>query len=208
MNNLIDQFMQRSPVVPVVVIDDVAHAVPLARTLVAAGIGVIEVTLRSDAALAAINAIAREVPEILLAVGTVLNPKQLRAAKDAGAQLAISPGIDPALIDASKQLELPFLPGIATAAELMLGMNAGLTRFKLFPASAINGLELAKAFAGPFANALFCPTGGITLEAAPAYLAQANVACVGASWLASAADIGGARWDAISAMAAKALALR
>ena len=208
MNNLLDQFMQRSPVVPVVVIDDVKHAVPLARTLVAAGIGVIEVTLRSDSALAGINAIAREVPEIMLAVGTVLNPKQLRAAKDAGAQLAISPGIDPALIDASKQLELPFLPGIATAAELMLGMNAGLTRFKLFPASAINGLELAKAFAGPFPNALFCPTGGITLEAAPAYLAQANIACVGASWLASAADIRAARWDAISAMAAKALALR
>lgn len=208
MNNLLEQFMRRSPVVPVVVIDDAAHAVPLARTLVAAGIGVIEVTLRSDAALAAINAIARDVPEIMLAVGTVLNPKQLRAAKDAGAQLAISPGIDPALIDASKQLELPLLPGIATAAELMLGMNAGLTRFKLFPASAINGLELAKAFAGPFANALFCPTGGITLEAAPAYLAQANVACVGASWLASAADIRAARWDAISAMAVKALALR
>jgi 2-dehydro-3-deoxyphosphogluconate aldolase/(4S)-4-hydroxy-2-oxoglutarate aldolase len=208
MSTALDRFMQISPVVPVVVIEDVAHAVTLARTLVEGGVAVIEVTLRSDAALASIATIAREVPEITLAVGTVLNPQQLQSAKDAGATLAISPGIDRELIDASARMQIPLLPGIASASELMLGLNAGLTRFKLFPATAINGLELAKAFAGPFPQARFCPTGGISLEAAPSYLAQTNILCIGASWLASAADIRAARWDSIRANAQRARNLR
>lgn len=207
MSSALDRFMQISPVVPVVVIEDVQHAVPLARTLVEGGVAVIEVTLRSAAALASIAAIARDVPEITLAVGTVLNALQLQSARDAGATLAISPGIDRELIEASVRMQIPLLPGIATASELMLGLNAGLTRFKLFPATAINGLELAKAFAGPFAQARFCPTGGISLEAAPSYLAQPNILCIGASWLASAADIRAARWDSIRSNARKARAL-
>ncbi len=208
MSAALDRFMQISPVVPVVVIDDVQHAVPLARTLLESGVAVIEVTLRSDAALASIAAIAREVPAITLAVGTVLNAQQLQSARDAGATLAISPGIDRELIDAAARLGIPLLPGIATASELMLGLNAGLTRFKLFPATAINGLELAKGFSGPFPQARFCPTGGISLEAAPLYLAQPNILCIGASWLASSADIRAARWDSIRSNAAKAINLR
>lgn len=207
MSSALDRFMQISPVVPVVVIEDLRQAVPLARTLVEGGVAVIEVTLRSDQALASIAAIAREVPEITLAVGTVLNAQQLQSAKDAGATLAISPGIDRDLVDASVRMQIPLLPGIATASELMLGLNAGLTRFKLFPATAINGLELAKAFAGPFPQARFCPTGGISLEAAPSYLAQPNILCIGASWLASAADIRAAHWDKIRGNAQRALAL-
>lgn len=208
MNEVIERFMRAAPVVPVVVIEDVAQAVPLARALIAGGVGVIEVTLRSAAALASIEAIARAVPEITLAVGTVLDAAQLQASRDAGATLAISPGIDRDLIEASKRIGMPLLPGIASASELMLGLNAGLTRFKLFPATAINGLELAKAFAGPFPDARFCPTGGISLEAAPAYLAQSNILCIGASWLASAADIRAGRWDSIRDYARKSVALR
>lgn len=208
MTTALDRFMQISPVVPVVVIDDVEQAVPLARALVEGGVAVIEVTLRSDAALAGIAAIARAVPAITLAVGTVLNAQQLQSAHSAGATLAISPGIDRDLIDASDRIGIPLLPGIATASELMLGLNNGLSRFKMFPASAINGLELAKAFAGPFPQARFCPTGGITLEAAPSYLAQPNILCIGASWLASSADIRAARWDVIRSNAQKARSLK
>lgn len=204
MSAALDRFMHISPVVPVVMIEDVDHAVPLARTLVEGGVAVIEVTLRSDAALASIAAIARDVPTITLAVGTVLNAQQLQSAKDAGATLAISPGIDRDLIEAAARIGMPLLPGVASASELMLGLNAGLTRFKLFPATAINGLELAKAFAGPFPQARFCPTGGISLEAAPSYLAQPNILCIGASWVASGADIRGARWDSIRANARSA----
>ncbi len=208
MTAALDRFMQISPVVPVVVIDDVRHAEPLARALIEGGVAVIEVTLRSDAALASITAIARAVPEITLAVGTVLNAQQLQSAFDAGAKLAISPGIDRDLIDASDRIGIPLLPGIATASELMLGLNNGLSRFKLFPATAINGLELAKAFAGPFPQARFCPTGGISFEAAPSYLAQPNIRCIGASWLAATADIRAERWDQIRSNAIKAVGLR
>lgn len=208
MSDAVGAFMRSAAVVPVVVIEDVRHALPLARALLAGGVNVIEITLRSDAALACIEAIAREVPDIQLAVGTVLNPAQLRAARDAGARLAISPGIDHALIDAAAQLDIPLLPGICTASELMLGLNAGLSHFKLFPASAVNALELAKAYAGPFPQARFCPTGGISLEAAPGYLSQPNILCIGASWLASASAIRGERWDEISAVARQSTQLR
>jgi 2-dehydro-3-deoxyphosphogluconate aldolase/(4S)-4-hydroxy-2-oxoglutarate aldolase len=208
MSAALDRFMQISPVVPVVVIDDPRRAVPLARALIDGGVAVIEVTLRSDAALASIAAIARDVPAITLAVGTVLNAAQLQSAKDAGATLAISPGISSELIDAAARIGVPLLPGIATASELMLGLNAGLTRFKLFPASAINGLELARALAGPFPQARFCPTGGISLDAAPGYLAQPNIGCIGASWLASAADIAAERWETVRANALQVRALR
>ncbi len=205
--DVIDRMLTRGPVVPVVVIDDPAHAVPLARALLAGGIGVIEVTLRTDAGLDSLARIAREVPEMILAAGTVTTPEQLRSVRDAGAAVAISPGLTDRLLAASSDLAMPLLPGIATASELMRGLDAGLSRFKLFPASAVGGIALLQAFAGPFADARFCPTGGIGLEQAPSYLALPNVVCVGASWVASRTDVASGRWSAISGNAARAAAL-
>jgi 2-dehydro-3-deoxyphosphogluconate aldolase / (4S)-4-hydroxy-2-oxoglutarate aldolase len=175
MNSTIDNFLRASPVVPVVVIDNIEHAVPLANALLEGGISVIEVTLRSDAALKSIERIAREVPQIKIAVGTVTRPGHLQMARDAGAKIAISPGLTERLLVAAQSSQIPLLPGIATASELMMGMEAGLHQFKLFPASVINGIELAKALYGPFPEARFCPTGGISLETAPNYLAVPNI---------------------------------
>jgi 2-dehydro-3-deoxyphosphogluconate aldolase / (4S)-4-hydroxy-2-oxoglutarate aldolase len=189
------------------VIDDAAHAVPLARALLAGGVAVIEVTLRTAAALDSLARIAREVPEMILAAGTVTDATQLRAVKDAGASVAISPGLTDGLLAASRDLAMPLLPGIATASELMRGMDAGLHRFKLFPASAVGGIALLQALNGPFPDARFCPTGGIGIDQAPDYLALPNVVCVGASWVASRGDITAGHWAAITANATRAAGL-
>lgn len=190
-----------NPVIPVVVIDDAAQAVPLANALLEGGISAIEITLRTKQALPAMEAIARQVPDMLLTAGTALNAAHLQQVKDAGASLAVSPGISADLLESAKDLGLVLLPGIATASELMLGLNAGLTHFKLFPASAINGIGLAKAFAGPFPEARFCCTGGISEADVPAYLAESNIPSVGVSWLASRQAIAAGRWDDIRAAA-------
>jgi 2-dehydro-3-deoxyphosphogluconate aldolase/(4S)-4-hydroxy-2-oxoglutarate aldolase len=205
---IIDQFMQTSPVVPVVMIDDVEHAVPLARALLDGGVGVIEVTLRTPVALACMERLARELPQMLLSAGTVTNAPQLQAAKDAGAALAISPGLTDALLGAIDTVGLPLLPGIATAGELMRGIDAGLSRFKLFPASIVGGVEAAKALGAPFPEVRFCPTGGITRDSAADYLAQPNISCIGASWLGARTDIQSRRWDAITESARFATSLR
>ena len=191
----------RNPVIPVVVIDDAGQAVPLAETLLAGGISAIEITLRTKQALAAMEAIAKDVPDMLLTAGTALNAAHLQQVKDAGASLAVSPGISVELLEASKALGLTLLPGIATASELMLGLHHGLTHFKLFPASAINGIGLAKAFAGPFPEARFCCTGGISEADLPLYLNEPNIPGVGVSWLASRPAIAAGRWDEIRAAA-------
>lgn len=191
----------RNPVIPVVVIDDAGQAVPLAETLLAGGISAIEITLRTKQALAAMEAIAKDVPDMLLTAGTALNAAHLQQVKDAGASLAVSPGISVELLEASKTLGLTLLPGIATASELMLGLHHGLTHFKLFPASAINGIGLAKAFAGPFPEARFCCTGGISEAELPLYLNEPNIPGVGVSWLASRPAIAAGRWDEIRAAA-------
>ena len=190
-----------NPVIPVVVIDDAGQAVPLAETLLAGGISAIEITLRTKQALAAMEAIAKDVPDMLLTAGTALNAAHLQQVKDAGASLAVSPGISVELLEASKTLGLTLLPGIATASELMLGLHHGLTHFKLFPASAINGIGLAKAFAGPFPEARFCATGGISEADLPLYLNEPNIPGVGVSWLASRPAIAAGRWDEIRAAA-------
>ena len=190
-----------NPVIPVVVIDDADRAVPLAEALLAGGISAIEITLRTPQALAAMQAIAKNVPGMLLTAGTALNAAHLRQVKDAGASLAVSPGISVELLEASKTLGLTLLPGIATASELMLGLHHGLTHFKLFPASAINGIGLAKAFAGPFPEARFCCTGGISEADLPLYLNEPNIPGVGVSWLASRPAIAAGRWDEIRAAA-------
>ena len=191
----------RNPVIPVVVIDDAGQAVPLAEALLAGGISAIEITLRTKQALAAMEAIAKDAPDMLLTAGTALNAAHLQQVKDAGASLAVSPGISVELLEASKALGLTLLPGIATASELMLGLHHRLTHFKLFPASAINGIGLAKAFAGPFPEARFCCTGGISEADLPLYLNEPNIPGVGVSWLASRPAIAAGRWDEIRAAA-------
>jgi len=181
---LIDQAMRLSPVIPVLVVDDVAHAAPLAQALFDGGIKVLEITLRTPQALAVIEAMARAVPQAVIAAGTVTNPAQLAAAQCAGAQFAVSPGLTPALAEAVQQPgALPLLPGVATASELMLGLDAGLDRFKLFPAEAVGGIKLLQSLHGPFPQAVFCPTGGITAQTAPEWLAFDPVLCVGGSWV-------------------------
>lgn len=200
MNDALTRFFS-NPVIPVVVIDDAGQAVPLAEALLAGGISAIEITLRTKQALAAMEAIAKDAPDMLLTAGTALNAAHLQQVKDAGASLAVSPGISVELLEASKTLGLTLLPGIATASELMLGLHHGLTHFKLFPASAINGIGLAKAFAGPFPEARFCCTGGISEADLPLYLNEPNIPGVGVSWLASRPAIAAGRWDEIRAAA-------
>jgi 2-dehydro-3-deoxyphosphogluconate aldolase/(4S)-4-hydroxy-2-oxoglutarate aldolase len=204
----IDEILQAGAVMPVVVIDDAAHAVPLARALVAGGIRAIEITLRTGAALEAIQAIARDVPDAIPGVGTAVTPADVLAALDAGARFIVSPGVTPALRDAAIGSGLPFLPGIATASELMSGMAAGLSAFKFFPAAQAGGVEGLKALGGPFPSVRFCPTGGVSAANAGAYLALPNVACVGGSWLAPRDLIAAGDFAKIEQLARQAAALR
>jgi 2-dehydro-3-deoxyphosphogluconate aldolase/(4S)-4-hydroxy-2-oxoglutarate aldolase len=204
----IDEILQAGPVMPVVVIDDAAHAVPLARSLVAGGIRAIEITLRTGAALDAVQAIARDVPDAIPGVGTALTGADVLAALDAGAKFIVSPGATPALLEAAIGSGLPFLPGVATASELMAGMAAGLSAFKFFPAAQAGGVEGLKALAGPFPRARFCPTGGVNAANAADYLALANVVCVGGSWLAARETIAAGDFARIEALARAAAGLR
>ena len=178
----IEQIMLTAPVIPVLVIEEVAHAVPIAQALVAGGLPVLEVTLRTPAAIEAIKAM-KQVPGAIVGAGTVLNPAQLDAALAAGSEFIVSPGLTPALGAAAVAADVPFLPGTANAGDIMLGLDLGLTRFKFFPAEASGGIAALKAIAGPFAEAKFCPTGGITLATAPNWLALEAVLCVGGSWI-------------------------
>lgn len=197
-----------SPVMPVIVLEEVAHAVPLARALVAGGIRVLEVTLRTPVALECMRAIAAEVPEALLGAGTVLSAADLDAAAKAGAVFAISPGASPALLQAARTSPIPFLPAVMTPSDVITAMDAGFDTFKLFPAAQAGGMAMLKAMGGPFPQARFCPTGGIDAASAPAFLALPNVACVGGSWLCPAELVRAGDWDAITALARAAAALR
>ena len=178
----IDSLMRLAPVIPVLVIEDLAHALPIAEALVAGGLPVLEVTLRTPCALDAIRAM-KAVPGAVVGAGTVLNPAQLDAALAAGSEFIVSPGLTPALGQAAVASGIPFLPGTANAADIMLGMDLGLSRFKFFPAEASGGIAALKAIAAPFGEARFCPTGGITLKSAPDWLALEAVLCVGGSWI-------------------------
>ncbi|WP_026349993.1 bifunctional 4-hydroxy-2-oxoglutarate aldolase/2-dehydro-3-deoxy-phosphogluconate aldolase [Bordetella sp. FB-8] len=199
--------LQQSPVMPVIVIKELDSAVDLARALVAGGIRSLEVTLRSDAALEAIRAIAAEVPDAIVGVGTVRNAAQLEAALKAGARFAISPGLTPDLAAAARALPVPFLPGVATPAEAMWAADCGFAVQKLFPAEAVGGRALLKALAGPLPDLKYCPTGGISLANAADYLALPNVLCVGGSWLTPEAAVAARDWPAITALARAASAL-
>lgn len=203
-----ESILRLAPVVPVVVIDDAAQAEPLARVLLASGIKTVEITLRTPAALDAIRVIAQAVPDMAVGAGTVLSENDLNAAIDAGARYALSPGGTPGLLKRARKAAIPFIPGVATSSEIMRGLALGYTCFKFFPAEQSGGVGWLKAQAGPLPTALFCPTGSITPEKAPDYLAQPNVACVGGSWIAPADKIKAGDWAAIEAAAKRAAALR
>lgn len=174
--------MRLAPVIPVLVIEDVSHAVPIAEALVAGGLPALEVTLRTPCALDVIRAM-KQVPGAVVGAGTVLNPRELDAALEAGAEFIVSPGLTPALGKAAVDAGVPFLPGTANAGDIMLGLDLGLTHFKFFPAAASGGIPALKAIAAPFGMAKFCPTGGISLASAPDWLSIEPVLCVGGSWI-------------------------
>ncbi len=199
--------LARAPVVPVVTLDAVEDALPMARALAAGGIAAIEVTLRTAAGIDAIRAIAAGLPEVVVGAGTVLNVQQIEAATAAGAGFLVSPGVAPELLEAAGHSRLPWLPGIATAGEALALMELGYRQFKFFPAAASGGVQWLSAMRAPLAQARFCPTGGVTAANAAAYLALANVACVGGSWVAPRALIAAHAWSDIERLARAATAL-
>jgi 2-dehydro-3-deoxyphosphogluconate aldolase / (4S)-4-hydroxy-2-oxoglutarate aldolase len=204
----VEATMRLAPVIPVVIIDDARHAVPMARALVAGGIPAIEVTLRTPAALDAIRAIAAEVEGAVVGVGTVLSAKDLHAAEQAGARFAVSPGVSPGLLDAADDSALPLLPGAATASEVMTLLERGYRHLKFFPAVPAGGAKLLGAWASPLPQLRFCPTGGISLTSAPDFLALPNVLCVGGSWLTPNDKFKHGDWDGIETLAREAALLK
>jgi 2-dehydro-3-deoxyphosphogluconate aldolase / (4S)-4-hydroxy-2-oxoglutarate aldolase len=202
------QVMQDAPVIPVIVLNDVAHAVPLARALVAGGIRMLEVTLRTPQALACIEAIAKEVPEAVIGAGTVRSTADAHAAAQAGALFAVSPGYTSAVGKACRELGLPLLPGVATGSEIMMAQEDGFTELKFFPAMQAGGSALLKAWSGPFFDIKFCPTGGLTLANAPDFLGLPNVQCVGGSWLTPADAMAAGDWARITQLAQAASQLK
>jgi 2-dehydro-3-deoxyphosphogluconate aldolase/(4S)-4-hydroxy-2-oxoglutarate aldolase len=200
----LETWLKLAPMVPVLVIDDLKDAVPLARALVAGGLPVLEVTLRTPAALEAIRRIAGEVEGAIPAVGTALTPKDIAEAAKAGAKLAVSPGLTEALAEPGP---IPLLPGTATASEVMRGLELGLTLFKLFPAVPVGGANLLKALRGPLPQARFCPTGGVNADNAPGFLALPNVICVGGAWVAPSDAIKAGDWARIEKLAREARSL-
>lgn len=201
----IDEIMARAPVIPVLVIEEVAHAVPLGRALVAGGLSVLEITLRTPVAAECIERMAGEIEGAVVGAGTVLDAATRRAVARMGGRFCVSPGL---IEGEGAEGSIPLLPGVATATELMAGLAAGFTRFKLFPANVVGGPSALKAFASPFQQARFCPTGGVSAANAAEYLALPNVICVGGSWVAPPDAIRAGDWDRITALAREARALR
>ena len=202
------ELMRVGPVIPVIIIDDPGQAVPLARALLDGGVRVLEVTLRTPAALEAIRAIASEVDDALVGVGTITRPDDFALAAAAGARFGVSPGLTPALIEAARASPFPLLPGVMTPAEVIAARAAGFTELKLFPAQQAGGIGMLKALGSPFPDVTFCPTGGVTQDSAPDFLALPNVACVGGSWLTPKDAIAKNDWKKITALARAAAALR
>lgn len=200
--------MRLCPVIPVLTIERLEDAEPLARALVGGGLKVLEVTLRTTAAIEAIPLMAAAAPEAVVGAGTVLNAADYDRAVEAGARFIVSPGLTEPLIAAARAAALPFLPGVATASDLMRGLDAGLDRFKFFPAASSGGPAALSALAGPFGECRFCPTGGVSAKTAPDYLALPNVLCVGGGWVAPAAAMAAGDWAQITILAAAAAALR
>jgi len=199
--------LKLAPVIPVFTPDDVDDAVQVAQALFRGGLPVIEVTLRTPRALDAIKAMVEAVPDAVVGAGTVLTPAQMDAAKAAGARFAVSPGATPTLYAAARDADLPYLPGVATGSELILGLEAGLDTFKFFPAVQSGGAPLLSAWHGPFADVRFCPTGGISAQTAPQFLHLPNVLCVGGSWLTTRALLQARDWAGIEQLAQQASVL-
>jgi 2-dehydro-3-deoxyphosphogluconate aldolase/(4S)-4-hydroxy-2-oxoglutarate aldolase len=197
-----------APVIPVLTIDKVSDAVPLARALVKGGLKVLEITLRTGTALDSLAAIARDVPDAVVGAGTVLDETQLRQAQHAGARFGVSPGCTPALASATRAANFPFLPGVQTVSEAMALMELGFRHLKFFPAEQAGGIGWLKAVGAPLADLRFCPTGGVNAETAPAYLAVPNVVCVGGSWVAPKKAVDAGDWATIETLAAAAAALK
>lgn len=201
------EVVRDAPVIPVIVLEKAEHAVPMARALLAGGIRMLEVTLRTPAALACIEAIAREVPEAVVGAGTVRSAQDARAAAAAGARFLVSPGLTPAVAQASRDVQLPLLPGVATASEIMQAQEEGLRTLKFFPALQAGGLAMLTAWQGPFGEVAFCPTGGIHAGNAAEFLALGNVPCVGGSWLVPREALGQGDWTRITSLARAAAGL-
>ena len=206
MNNTLE-LANHGPVIPVIVIQRLQDAVPMAQALLAGGVRVLEVTMRTPVALAAIEAIARAVPGAIVGAGTIRSAADARAAKDAGSLFGVSPGYTAAVGAACRDAGLPLLPGVATASEVMAAQADGLSFLKFFPATAAGGIPMLKALAGPFPDISFCPTGGITSETAPQFLALSNVRVCGGSWLTPADAVAAGDWARITQLAKAASAL-
>ncbi|MFK4146627.1 bifunctional 4-hydroxy-2-oxoglutarate aldolase/2-dehydro-3-deoxy-phosphogluconate aldolase [Streptomyces sp. NPDC004065] len=202
-----DSVLDIAPVLPVVVLHDVAHAVPLARALVAGGLPAVEVTLRTPVAPEAIRAIAAEVPDAVVGAGTVIGPAQVDTAVDAGARFLVSPGWTDLLLEAMRACGRPFLPGVSTASEVVALLERGVREMKFFPAQAAGGTAYLESLAGPLPQARFCPTGGIGPDVAPAYLSLPNVGCVGGSWMVPPDAVAGRDWARIERLARAAAGL-
>lgn len=206
MQDKIIEVLQISPIVPVVVIEDIKDAVPLAQSLIEGGIHIIEVTLRSSCALEAIELIAKNVPKMRVGAGTILNPTQLEQAQNRGAEFLISPGLTIKLLEYAKKKDMPLIPGVSSSSEVMQALELGYHALKFFPAEYCGGVKLLNAFNGPFKGVKFCPTGGISVDNMRSYLALENVVCVGGSWLTPKDLIQNKEWDKITEICKRALA--
>ncbi|GAA9846178.1 bifunctional 4-hydroxy-2-oxoglutarate aldolase/2-dehydro-3-deoxy-phosphogluconate aldolase [Helicobacter pylori] len=208
MQDKIIEVLQISPIVPVVVIEDLNDAVPLAQSLIEGGIHIIEVTLRSSCALEAIELIAKNVPKMRVGAGTILNPTQLEQAQNRGAEFLISPGLTIKLLEYAKKKDMPLIPGVSSSSEVMQALELGYSALKFFPAEYCGGVKLLNAFNGPFKGVKFCPTGGISADNMRSYLNLENVLCVGGSWLTPKNLIQNKEWDKITEICKRSLALR
>lgn len=208
MQDKIIEVLQISPIIPVVVIENIKDAVPLAQSLVEGGIHIIEVTLRSSCALEAIELIAKNVPKMRVGAGTILNPTQLEQAQNRGAEFLISPGLTIKLLEHAKKKDMPLIPGVSSSSEVMQALELGHNALKFFPAEYCGGVKLLNAFNGPFKGVKFCPTGGISADNMHSYLNLENVLCVGGSWLTPKNLIQNKEWDKITEICKRSLALR
>ncbi|PDW15219.1 keto-deoxy-phosphogluconate aldolase [Helicobacter pylori] len=208
MQDKIIEVLQISPIIPVVVIENIWDAVPLAQSLIEGGIPIIEVTLRSSCALEAIELIAKNVPKMRVGAGTILNLTQLEQAQNRGAEFLISPGLTPSLLEHAKKKDMPLIPGVSSSSEVMQALELGYSALKFFPAEYCGGVKLLNAFNGPFKGVKFCPTGGISADNMRSYLNLENVLCVGGSWLTPKNLIQNKEWDKITEICKRALALR
>ncbi|UOS07683.1 bifunctional 4-hydroxy-2-oxoglutarate aldolase/2-dehydro-3-deoxy-phosphogluconate aldolase [Helicobacter pylori] len=208
MQDKIIEALQISPIIPVVVIEDIKDAMPLAQSLIEGGIQIIEVTLRSSCALEAIELIAKNVPKMRVGAGTILNPTQLEQAQNRGAEFLISPGLTIKLLEYAKKKDMPLIPGVSSSSEVMQALELGYNALKFFPAEYCGGVKLLNAFNGPFKGVKFCPTGGISADNMRSYLNLENVLCVGGSWLTPKNLIQNKEWDKITEICKRSLALR